>query len=59
MKYLITGITGFAGPHLANTLFENNHEIHGLKSIEVRLVWRPPWNKDLMSEDAKLALDIF
>jgi GDP-4-dehydro-6-deoxy-D-mannose reductase len=30
MKYLITGITGFAGPHLANTLFENNHEIHGL-----------------------------
>ena len=34
-------------------------QIYGLKSIEVRLVWRPPWNKDLMSEDAKLALDIF
>jgi len=31
----------------------------GLKSIEVKLVWEPPWNKDLMSEDAKLALDIF
>ena len=31
----------------------------GLKSIEVSLVWDPPWSKNLMSEDAKLALDIF
>ena len=34
-------------------------QIYGLKSIEVKLVWKPAWNKDLMSEDAKLALDIF
>ena len=34
-------------------------KIPGLKSIEVRLVWSPTWSKDLMSEDAKLALDIF
>ena len=33
--------------------------IHGLRSIEVKLVWEPSWSKDLMSEDAKLALDIF
>ena len=33
--------------------------LEGLKSIEVKLVWNPPWNKNLMSEDAKLALDIF
>mgnify|MGYP001562388262 CR=1 FL=1 len=31
----------------------------GLKSIQVKLVWEPVWNKNLMSEDAKLALDIF
>ena len=30
MKFLITGITGFAGPHLANLLFEEGHEIFGL-----------------------------
>ena len=30
MKYLITGITGFAGPHLANLLHKHGHEIHGL-----------------------------
>ena len=34
-------------------------KINGLKSIEVKLVWEPAWKKDLMSEDAKLALDIF
>ena len=33
--------------------------LEGIKSVEVKLVWNPPWNKDLMSEDAKLALDIF
>ena len=33
--------------------------LNGLKSIEVKLVWEPIWHKDLMSEDAKLALDIF
>jgi FeS assembly SUF system protein len=32
---------------------------YGLRSIEVKLVWEPAWSKDLMSEDAKLALDIF
>jgi len=30
MKYLITGITGFAGPHLAQLLLKENHEVHGL-----------------------------
>ena len=34
-------------------------QIYGLRSIEVKLVWKPIWSKDLMSEDAKLALDIF
>ena len=33
--------------------------LDGLKTIEVKLVWKPAWTKDLMSEDAKLALDIF
>jgi len=34
-------------------------KISGLNSIEVSLVWDPKWHKDLMSEEAKLALDIF
>ena len=30
MKFLITGITGFAGPHLANLLLKNGHDVHGI-----------------------------
>ena len=29
-KYLITGITGFAGAHLANLLYDEGHEVYGL-----------------------------
>lgn len=29
MKYLITGITGFAAPHLAKQLIENGHTVYG------------------------------
>ena len=34
-------------------------KISNLNSIEVSLVWYPKWHKELMSEEAKLALDIF
>ena len=34
-------------------------KLPNLSSIKVSLVWYPKWNKDMMSEDAKLALDIF
>lgn len=31
----------------------------GVGEVEVTLTWDPPWDKDRMSEDAKLALGIF
>ena len=30
MKFLITGITGFAGPNMANLLIKEGHEVYGL-----------------------------
>ena len=33
--------------------------IENINSINIKLVWQPKWTKDLMSEDAKLALDIY
>jgi GDP-mannose 4,6-dehydratase len=30
MKYLVTGITGFAGPHLAKLLLSKGHDVFGL-----------------------------
>ena len=33
--------------------------VPGVGEVEVHLVWEPPWTKDRMSEDARLALDIY
>ena len=33
-------------------------KLNGFKGVKVELVWEPPWSKDMMSDDAKLALDI-
>ena len=33
-------------------------KIKNVGLIEVELIWDPPWTKERMSEDAKLALDI-
>ena len=33
--------------------------IEGVKSARVEIVWEPTWNKDMMSEAAKLRLGFF
>lgn len=32
--------------------------VEGVKDARVKLVWSPPWDKDLMSEEAKLELGL-
>jgi len=48
-------VAGTMPQNVGNTIAN----IKGLKSIKVELIWEPKWNKDMMSEEAKLALDIF
>ena len=31
-------------------------KIEGVKSVNVKLVWEPEWNRDMLSEEAKLEL---
>lgn len=33
--------------------------VEGTGAVTVELVWDPPWGKEMMSEEAKLALDIW
>ena len=48
-------VAGEIPGQVANTLAK----IPNVGLIEVELVWEPAWSKDRMSEDAKLALDIY
>jgi FeS assembly SUF system protein len=33
--------------------------VPGVRRVHVDIVWEPRWTKDMMSEDARLALDMF
>ena len=32
--------------------------VEGIKSVDVNVVWDPPWNVHMMSEEARLELDM-
>ena len=44
---------------MPETVGKSVEKLSNLNSIEVYLVWDPKWHKNLMSEEAKLALDFF
>ena len=33
-------------------------QIEGIEDVDLELVWDPPWNKDMMSEAAKLEMNL-
>ena len=37
---------------------ENINSIEEIKKVDLKLVWRSPWTKDMMSEEAKLELNL-
>ena len=43
---------------LHNSVKENILKIDEVESVDLKLVWNPPWTKDKMSEAAKLELNL-
>ena len=43
---------------LPNSVKENILKIDGIKNVDLKLVWDPPWTKEKMSEAAKLELNL-
>ena len=37
---------------------ESAMQVEGIDDVNLELVWDPPWNKDMMSEAAKLELNL-
>jgi len=43
---------------LPNEVKENIKKVAGVSDVNLNLVWEPPWDKDKMSEAAKLELNL-
>jgi len=43
---------------LPNDVKNNIKKVEGVSDVNLNLVWEPPWNKDKMSEAAKLELNL-
>ena len=43
---------------LPNEVKEGVMQVEGIENVDLELVWDPPWNKDMMSEAAKLELNL-
>ena len=43
---------------LPNQVKDNIMRIDGVSNVNLKLVWEPPWDKDKMSEAAKLELNL-
>ena len=43
---------------LPNEVKENIMKVDGVSEVNLNLVWEPPWDKDKMSEAAKLELNL-
>ena len=43
---------------LPKTVKDNILKLEGVKDVDLKLVWDPPWSKDKMSEAAKLELNL-
>ena len=43
---------------LPNEVKEGVMQVDGIEDADVQLVWDPPWNKDMMSEAAKLEMNL-
>ena len=44
---------------LPNEVKENIKKVEGVSDVNLNLVWEPPWDKDKMSEAAKLELNLW
>jgi FeS assembly SUF system protein len=58
VKMTLTGRAGPAADVLPMEIEDRLGVIPGVKEVKVEIVWEPPWNAEMMSEDARLQLGL-
>ena len=58
IKMTLTSPTCGMGPILQEEVFNKIESIEGVEKVDVDLVFDPPWQQDMMSDEAKLELGL-
>ncbi|MBV5191067.1 metal-sulfur cluster assembly factor [Staphylococcus chromogenes] len=58
VEMTLTSIGCPLGPQIVDQVKTALGELPEIKETEVNIVWNPPWNKDMMSRYAKIALGV-
>ena len=56
IKMTLTTPSCPVGPEFLNTVKTRVSEVEGVNKCNVELVWDPPWNPEMMSEEARTML---
>ncbi len=59
VKMTLTAMGCGMGPAIANQVKEKILTVPGVKQAEVQIVWDPPWNQGMISEEGKKRLGIW
>ena len=59
IKMTLTSMGCPAGGQIINGAQQVTQQIDGIDEVNVNVVWSPPWNMEMMSDDAKDELGLF
>ena len=46
------------GPHLVMEAKDRIEALEGVEAADVEMVWDPPWNQDMVSEEGRMKLGL-
>jgi FeS assembly SUF system protein len=58
VKMTLTSPNCPAAESLPNEVKDSIMQVEGIDKVDLDLVWEPPWDKSMMSESAKLELNL-
>lgn len=48
-----------AGPQILKEVDQVVRDLDGVEDVDINVIWSPPWNPDMLSDEAKDELGIF
>lgn len=56
IEMTLTSPTCPMAPYIFQTIHESIEILEGVATVDIQLIWDPPWSKDMISEEGKMEL---